>query len=68
MTISSSVVLVLLIGLWATGNGVNLANNTSLLLILLIALLALTFSTNRRRCFNNYQTISQNNDILDLLS
>ncbi len=68
MTVSSSVVLVLLIGLWATGNGVNLANNTSLLLVLLIALLALTFSTNRRRCFNNFQSSSQTNDFLDILS
>ena len=72
MTISASVILILLIGLYSTGNGINLANNTSILLVLLIALIALSFATtSRRRCFNNFQTSSLNandNFINDLLS
>lgn len=61
MTLSSSIVLVLLIGLYSTGNNINLANNTTYLLVLLIALISLSFSTNRRRCFNNFQTSELNN-------
>ncbi len=70
MTLSSSIVLVLLIGLYSTGNNINLANNTSVLLTLLIALIALSFSTNKRRCMNNFQTSSLNNnfDIIDYLN
>lgn len=64
MTVSQSLVLVLIIALWATGTGVDLANNTTLLIILLIALIALSFATNlnRRRCCgnNNFQTINGN--------
>ena len=64
MTISASVILVLLIGLYSTGNGINLANNTTYLLVLLIALIALSFATNSRRrwCFNNFQSSQINND------
>ena len=71
MTISASVILILLIGLYSTGNGINLANNTSILLVLLIALIALSFdTTSRRRCFNNFQTSSLNNDfnVIDFLT
>lgn len=68
MTISQALVLVLVIALWATGNSVNLANNTTLLIILLIALISLVFSTNqnRRRCQNNFQsTQTLNQSLLD---
>ena len=70
MTLSSSIVLVLLIGLYSTGNNINLANNTTYLLVLLIALIALSFSTNRRRCSNDFQTSSLNSnfDVTNFLS
>ena len=53
MTISQSLVLVFIIAIWSTGNGVNLANNTTLLIILLIALMSLVFSTRRTYCPNS---------------
>ena len=53
MTITQSLILVLLIALWSTGNGVNLANNTTILITILIALIALSYSTTRRgQCQN----------------
>jgi len=69
MTISQSLVLVLIIALWATGNSVNLANNTTLLIILLIALISLVFSTKRINNCPNSQTMQNtlNNLSLDNL-
>ena len=70
MTISQSLVLVLIVALWATGNNINIVNNTTLLIILLIALISLSFSTNYRRCQSNYQTTlsNQNLDFFNLFS
>ncbi len=76
MTISQSVVLVLLIALWATGTGVDLTNNTTLLIILLVALIALSYATNltnfsqnnRRACCFNYQFANNNTNLLTLLN
>lgn len=41
MTISQALVIVLLISIWAGSTGTNLATNSNLLIILLIALIAL---------------------------
>lgn len=55
MTVTQSLVLVLIIALWATGNGINIATNTVILIILLIALIALArTSCNRSCCPNNF--------------
>ena len=62
MTISQSVVLVLVIALWSTGAGIDLVNNTTLLIILLVALISLSYATNNNRhgCCYNYQTANNN--------
>lgn len=65
MTISQSLVLTLLIAMWSTGNGVNLANNTTLLLILLIALISLSLTTNSRYRRCQTQLENANNGIFD---
>lgn len=70
MTITQALVLVSVIALWSTGNGIDLSNNTTLLIILLIALIALSFATTyRRNCLNNFQSTStqNNNSILSNL-
>ncbi len=46
MTITQSLVLALLIALWTTNTGVDLASNIVILMILLIALVALSQSDN----------------------
>lgn len=61
MTVSQSLVLVLLISLWASSTGTDLASNSTILIILLIALIALSYVTNnngnsRNGCYFNYQT------------
>lgn len=48
MTVTQALVLSLVIALWATGNGVSLANNTTIMIIMLIALIAISYSTTRR--------------------
>lgn len=74
MTVSQSLVLVLIIALWATGTGVDLANNTTFLIILLIALIALSYATTTsqnnqaRRCCFNYQFANNNTNLLTALN
>ncbi len=53
MTVSQALVLGLLIALWASGSGVDLANNTVILITLLIALLAFAYATNDENDFAN---------------
>ncbi len=70
MTITQAVVITLLIAMWASGTGVELTNNTTLLIILLISLIALSgvstiISNNnsqgncRNRLLNQSGTITQ---------
>ncbi len=56
MTVTEALVLSLLIALWSAGTGVNLANNTVIIITLLIALVSLAFSTTRqnRGCQNAF--------------
>lgn len=64
MTVSQSLVLVLLISLWASSTGTDLASNSTILIILLIALIALSYATNtRRNCFYNYQSLNTLNTV-----
>ncbi len=61
MTVSESLVLVLLIALWSTGNGVDLSSNTVILITLLIALIALSKSTSYRCCSGNNSLFTTTN-------
>ena len=61
MTVSQSLVLVLLIALWATGNDVNLATNTVILIILLIALVALARTSCNHWCPNRFLNFNTGN-------
>lgn len=53
MTVSQALVLSLLIALWASSSGVNLANNTVILITLLIALMAFAYATDDQNNFYN---------------
>lgn len=68
MTVSQSLVLVLLISLWASSTGTDLASNSTILIILLIALIALSYATTTRRgCCFNYQTLNNFNTLDNLV-
>lgn len=59
MTISQALVIVLLISIWAGATGTDLATNSNILIILLIALIALagvTSFNNNHCCRNRFLT------------
>ncbi len=65
MTVTEAIVLTMLVALWSTGNGVNLANNTTFLIVMLIALVSLAYSTTRRGYCQNQYLNSQNGGLFN---